>query len=145
MPVTFEGTQYHASLTSPYIPYTLYISETHLLLVPREVQQIHPNFPKDPAPTGNIRLELSDTYKKQFKAKYQGEPKFSVKDVGFGLDDDEVVVAGILQGTNWIPHWEFSSLFKGDLRNLLESSSDVKASFGLMEWDLKVAAGPGPQ
>lgn len=56
-----------------------------------------------------------------------------------------MIVAGILQGTNKIANWEFSTLLKGDTRNLMDESSDAKASFGLMEWDLKMAAGPGPK
>ncbi|KAL2071699.1 hypothetical protein VTL71DRAFT_12934 [Oculimacula yallundae] len=137
MTVIFEGNEYDCKCTSPSIPYTLYVSETILLLVPRDVDQIHPSFPKWPAPAGNIQLEISDSTIQEFRDEYERNPKFSVKDVNFVMDHGEVLVAGILQGSNKLmPHWEFDSIFKGDLDNMLEVSSDVKASFERMQGEL---------
>jgi hypothetical protein len=72
-----------------------------------------------------------------FKKKFNQEPKFSHKYVDFGLEDDEVVVAAVLDGSDHIPHWEFRTVFNGDSRNLLDISSDAEASFGMMKLDLK--------
>lgn len=111
-----------------------------LLLVPRKVDKIHPLFPTTPAPTQRITLKLSDLYANKFRQQFNREPKFSPRRVGFGLEDDEVVVAAILEGSNHIPHWEFRSLLRGDTDNLMDVSSDAEASFGMMKWDLSGAA-----
>jgi hypothetical protein len=86
-------------------------------------------------PPQRFRLQLSDNSANDFK-KVNQEPKFSHKYVDFGLEDDEVVVAAVLDGSNYIPHWEFRTLFNGDSRNLMDISSDAEASFGMMKWDL---------
>lgn len=138
--IAVEGKEYYCSNTRPDIPYTLYVAKQELLLVPREVQKIHPLFPTSPAPDRRIILVLSNVYASQFRSKYGHEPEFEVSSVGFGLDDDEVLVAGILQGTNEIATWEFRDLLNGDSRNRSESSSDVRASFGMMDFDLKSTA-----
>lgn len=64
------------------------------------------------------------------------EPTFHYKNVEFGLEDDEVVVTALLDGSNLVPHWEFRSLFKGDNGHLMDQSSDAKATFGIMQFDL---------
>jgi hypothetical protein len=134
--VSVESTEFQCSITSPDIPYTLYVSDSYLLLVPRQVTKVHPRFPAMQDPPQRFRLQLSDTSVNDFKKKFNQEPKFSHKYVDFGLEDDEVVVAAVLDGSNYIPHWEFRALFNGDSRNLMDISSDAEASFGMMKWDL---------
>ncbi|KAI0145552.1 hypothetical protein GGR57DRAFT_295835 [Xylariaceae sp. FL1272] len=50
MGVTFEGVGYQFAVTHPKIPYTIYVHDTYLLLVPRDVPQKHRAFPQFPAP-----------------------------------------------------------------------------------------------
>jgi hypothetical protein len=134
--VSVESTEFQCSITRPDIPYTLYVSESYLLLVPRQVTKVHPKFPTMQGPPQRFRLQLSDNSTNDFKNKFNQEPKFSHKYVDFGLEDDEIVVAAVLDGSNYIPHWEFRTLFNGDSRNLMDISSDAEASFGMMKWDL---------
>jgi len=138
MPVTFESTEFQCSLTRPDIPYTLYVSDSYLLLVPREVTNVHRKFPTMQVPPQRFKLQLSDYWTNEYKKKFKQEPKFSTKHVGFGLEDDEVVVAALLDGSNFIPHWEFRTLLNGDNTQLMDTSSDAEASFGMMIWDLAV-------
>ena len=86
-----------------------------------------------PSPPQRYKLQLSDVYMEKYKKKYNSEPKFHYKTVDFGLEDDEVVVTAFLPGTNLVPHWEFRTLFKGDTRNLMDESSDAKATFDMMD------------
>jgi len=77
--------------------------------------------------------------------KYNKEPKFSYRNVDFGLEDDEVVVAALMEGSNMIPHWEFCTLLDGTNpgnQHLTDYSSDGEASVGLMHHDLSMAARP---
>ena len=93
-----------------------------------------------PDPPQRYRLQLSDYWTNEYKRKYNSEPKFHYKNVEFGLEDDEVVVAALLDGSNLVPHWEFRTLFKGDNGHLMDISSDAKASFGMMQRDLRKTA-----
>jgi len=93
-----------------------------------------------PDPPQRYRLQLSDYWTNEYKRKYNSEPTFYYKNVGFGLEDDEVVVAALLDGSNLVPYWEFRTLFKGDNGHLMDISSDAKASFGMMQWDLRRTA-----
>lgn len=65
---------------------------------------------------------------------------FDYKYVDFGLEDDEVVVAALLSGSDLIPQWSVDTLFKGDTRHVMDDSSDGRASFGMMQWDLSRTA-----
>jgi hypothetical protein len=88
-------------------------------------------------------LELSDPVADEYRKKYNKEPKFSARKVHFGLEDDEVVVAALLEGSNMIPHWEFCTLLDGSdpgNKHFTTHSSDAEASFGIMNWDLSMAA-----
>jgi len=136
MTVTFESTEFQCSITRPDIPYTLYVSDSYLLLVPRQVTKVHRKFPTMQDPPQRFRLQLSDYWTTEFKKKFNQKPKFSHKHVDFGLEDDEVVVTAVLDGSNLVPHWEFRTLFNGDSGNLMDTSSDAEASFGMMKWDL---------
>ncbi|KAI0161729.1 hypothetical protein GGR52DRAFT_560959 [Hypoxylon sp. FL1284] len=140
MGVTFESTNYRFAITRPDIPYTLYAGEDHLLLVPREVAKVHPRFPTAPVPLPRLRLQLSPLYTEIYKEKYGRDPKFTSKCVGFGLEEDEVVVATVLAGTPYVPQWLFSDLFKGDLLNRMDECSDAEAVFGMMQFDLRETA-----
>jgi hypothetical protein len=135
-----SGAEFQCSTTRPDIPYTLYVGVKYLLLVPREVTKVHRNFPAMPDPPPRYRLQLSDYWTNEYKSKYNSEPTFHYKYVEFGLEDDEVVVAALLDGSNLVPHWEFRTLFKGDSRHLIDQSSDAKASFEMMQWDLSRTA-----
>jgi len=85
-------------------------------------------------------LQLSDSFINGYKKIFNREPKFSAKNVDFGLDEDEVVVAALFDGCDTIPHWEFRTMLSGDndiiKKHLTVVSSDADASFGLMKWDL---------
>jgi hypothetical protein len=52
------------------------------------------------------------------RVKFNRVPKFSTKNVTFGLEGDEVVVAALFKGSNYIPHWEVGTLVKADHRDL---------------------------
>ncbi|KUJ11955.1 uncharacterized protein LY89DRAFT_217010 [Mollisia scopiformis] len=83
------------------------------------------------------KLELSEYWTNEYKKKYNREPAFHYKAVEFGLEDNEVVVAAVLPGSNLVPQWEFSRLFKGESGlSSVDQSSDAKASLGLMNFDL---------
>jgi hypothetical protein len=138
-----EGAEFQCSTTRPDIPYTIYVNESYLLLVPRQVDKVHPNFPTVQGPLQRFKLELSDHVVHEYRTKYNKEPKFYFKNVDFGLDDNNVVVAALLESSNIIPHWEFCTLLDGTLpgnKHLTEYSSDGKASFGMMHYDLSMAA-----
>jgi len=93
-----------------------------------------------PNPPQRYKLQLSDHWMEEYKTKYKSKAIFHYKYVGFGLEDDEVNVAAWLNGSNLVLQGEFRSLFKGELGHLMDSSSDAQATFGLMEWDLKMTA-----
>lgn len=60
---------------------------------------------------------------------------FSARKVHFGLEDDEVVVAALLEDSNMIPHCELRTLLDGSKpRNQHHTthSSDAEASFRIM-------------
>jgi hypothetical protein len=135
--ISVESTEFQCSLTRPDIPYTLYVSNSYLLLVPRQVTNVHRKFPTVQVPQ-RFRLQLSDYWTNEYKKKFEQEPKFSAKYVDFGLEDDEVVVAAVLNGSNFVPYWEFRTLLNGDTTHHMDMSSDAEASFGMMKWDLAV-------
>jgi hypothetical protein len=140
-----EGAEFQCSTTRPDIPYTLYVNESYLLLVPQEAPsgKVHPNFPTIQGPPQRFKLELSDLVADEYRTKHNKEPKFSARKVDFGLEDNEVVVAALLEGSNMIPHWEFCTLLDGSNpgnKHLTDYSSDAEASFGSMNWDLSMAA-----
>lgn len=138
--ILVESVEYQCSVTRPDIPYTLYVGKDHLLLVPREVAKIHPKFPSNQGPLPRLRPQLSQFWSEKFKSTYGRDPAFTTRNVGFGLEEDEVVVAAILEGSSYIPHWQFSDLFNGDTGSLMDESSDAKASFGMMQFDLSQSA-----
>jgi len=141
--ISFEGADFQSSSTRPDIPYTIYVNDSYLLLVPRHVDKVHPNFPTIQGPLQRFKLELSDRMVNEYRTKYNMEPMFFYRNVHFGLEDDEVVVAALLEGTDMIPHWEFRTLLDGTdpgNRHFTDYSSDAKASFGLMDFDLSLAA-----
>jgi len=104
----------------------------------------HPNFPSMPVPDKQFKLEPAGWLVDEYKKRFNREPTFSYKFVDFGLEDDEVVVCAVLDGSNYVPHWEFRSLMAGKTGHLTDQSSDAKATFGLMQFDLMQAAGPAP-
>jgi hypothetical protein len=141
--ISVEGAEFQCSTTRPDIPYTLYVNDSYLLLVPRQVTKVHPNFPTTQGPLQRFKLELSDHVADEYRTKYNKEPKFSSRNVHFGLEDDEVVVAALLESSNMIPHWEFRTLLDGanpGNKHLTDYSSDAEASFGMMHHDLSMAA-----
>jgi hypothetical protein len=138
MPVTFESAEFQCSITRPDIPYTLYVSDSYLLLVPRQVTNVHPKFPSVQSPPQRFRLQLSDYWTDEYKRRFNQEPKFSNKYVDFGLEENEVVVAALLDGSNFIPYWDFRALLNGENTHHMDISSDAEASFGMMKWDLAV-------
>jgi hypothetical protein len=142
--IPVEGAEFQCSITRPDIPYTLYVNDSYLLLVPRQVAKVHPNFPTFQGPLQRFKLELLDRVVDEYRTKYNKEPKFS-RNSHFGLEDDEVVVAALLESSNMIPHWEFRTLLDGTNpgnKHLTDYSSDAKASFGIMDYDLSMAARP---
>lgn len=138
--ISVESAEFQRSITRPDIPFTLYVSDSYLLLVPRQVTNVHPSFPTVQYSPQRFRLQLSDHWVGEFKKKFNQEPKFSANYVDFGLEDDEVVVAALLDGSNFIPYWEFRTLLSGDNSHYMDESSDAKASFGIMKWDLAQAS-----
>ncbi|XXH03859.1 hypothetical protein Hte_010265 [Hypoxylon texense] len=142
MGVTFESVEYQCSVIRPDIPYTLYVGKDHLLLVPREVAKVHPKFPSTQGPLPRFKLQLSHYWTKTYKSASGRDPVFPTRGVGFGLEEDEVVVAAVLPGTGYVPHWQFSDLFNGDTGNLMDESSDADADFGMMQFDLSQTARP---
>ncbi|KAI1372454.1 hypothetical protein F4677DRAFT_432341 [Hypoxylon crocopeplum] len=142
MGIIFESIEYQCSVTRPDIPYTLYVGKDHLLLVPREVAKVHPKFPSNQGPLPPLGLRLSQFWMEEYKSAYGQDPVFTAKKVDFGLEEDEVVVAAVLVGSNYIPQWIFSDLLNGDTRNRMDESSDADADFGLMQFDLCQTAKP---
>lgn len=140
MPISLESLEFQCSITRPDIPFTLYVSDSDLLLVPRQVTNIHRSFPTVQYSPQRFRLQLSDYWVGEYKRKFNQEPKFSANHVGFGLEDDEVVVAVLLDGSNFIAYWEFHTLLSGDNSHHISMSSDAKASVGIMKWDLAEAS-----
>jgi hypothetical protein len=143
--IPVEGAEFLCSNTRPDIPYTLYVNESYLLLVPREVAKVHPNFPTVQGPLQRFKLELSDHVANEYRTKYNKGPKFSIRNVHFGLEEDEVVVAALLEGSNMIPHWEFRTLLDGTTpgnKHLTDYCSNTETFFGLMSHDLSMAARP---
>ncbi len=138
--ISVEGAEFQGSLTRPDIPYTLYVSTSYLLLVPREVARVHPNFPPMPDPPQRYKLQHSDYLANEYKQKYNKEPKFDYKNVGFGLDDSEVVVAALLDGGEFVANWEFQALFRGANDQLMDNSGDSELCFEIMQRDLRAAA-----
>ena len=138
--ILVESTEFQCSITSPDIPYTLYVSDSYLLLVPRQVTNVHRKFPSAQTPPQRFRLQLSDHWINEYKKKFNQEPKFSHKYVDFGLEESEVVVAAVLDGSNFIPYWEFRTLLNGGNTHEMDISSDAEASFGIMKWDLAQAS-----
>lgn len=133
-----------ACLTSPYIPYTLYFHEDFLLLVPREVNQTHPKFPAVPDQTKRYTLRLSDWAFRRYTERYGKPPKFT-QDVAFGLEEDEgVVVAALLPGSNMIPYWDFNRILASSeteiKKHFTDESTSPLDSFGMMQFDLKTSA-----
>lgn len=133
------------SLTSPYIPYTLYTHEDFLLLVPRKVDPKHPKFPAIPDQNKRYTLRLSDWAFRQYTERHGKPPKFTQKDVTFGLEKDEgVVVAALLPGSNMIPYWDFNSIVAGPgteiKQHFTNLSSSPLESFRMMQFDLKTSA-----
>jgi len=83
---------------------------------------------------------LSDYWINEYKRKFNQEPKFSAKYVAFGLEENEVIVAALPNGSNFISYWEFRTLLNGDNTHFVDISSDAEASFGMMQWDLREAS-----
>ncbi|TVY15313.1 hypothetical protein LARI1_G007154 [Lachnellula arida] len=154
MTVTFEGNEYQCSTTRPDIPYALYVADTYLLLVPREVSTVHPKFPTTQTPAQQFRLELSDYWTNEYKTKVNKQPMFHYKKAEFGLEDNEVVVAALLNGSAWIPNWEFRTILSGGNAGVIkdhvvemcgdaEDAEDVRDArdiFGMLQWHLRHTA-----
>ncbi|KAH9893765.1 hypothetical protein F4778DRAFT_294756 [Xylariomycetidae sp. FL2044] len=147
MPVTFEGNNYICSITNPDIPYTIWVHENHLLLVPRQVPKVHKAFPSVPAARAQQRftLQLGDHIVKQYQQQYGRAPTFTSRGVQFGYEEDEgVVVAALLPGSNLIPYWDFQRFLNRDAtvvrEHFTDETSDPQAGFGIMAWDLRQAA-----
>lgn len=144
-PFEVENKEYLCKLTFPYIPYALYVHEDYLLLVPREVDQKHPKFPSVPDQNKRYTLRLSDLAFRAYTEKYGKPPKFTQKHVTFGLEEDEgVVVAALLPGSNMIPYWDFNNILASTeteiKKHFVDTSSSPLDSFGIMEFDLKSSA-----
>lgn len=141
MTVDFEGTKYQCSITHPFIPYTLYVHEDHLLLVPSDhPAKIHKEFPAGDH-TRRFTLRLSDKVANDYKQKYNREPKFVHRHADFGYEEDEgVVVCALLPGSNMIPYWDFRTMVKSEdtviTKHFTDRTSDPEAGFGLMKFDL---------
>ncbi|PCH06357.1 Terpenoid cyclases/protein prenyltransferase alpha-alpha toroid [Penicillium occitanis (nom. inval.)] len=121
----FESAEFQASITDSY-----------LLLVPRQVTSIHRSFPTVQYSPQRFRLQLSDHCVGDFNRKFNRYPKFFANYVDFGLEDDEAVVAAVLDGSNWISLWEFRTLLSGNNPHTMDMSSDPETSFGYIKWDL---------
>lgn len=140
-----ENKAYQCQITSPYIPYSLYVHEDHLLLVPREVDQNHPKFPAVPDQNKRYTLRLADHAFRAYTERY-GEPsKFTQEHVGFGLEEDDgVVVAAVLPGSNMIPYWAFDTILASTetevKKHFIDQSSSPLDSFGIMQFDLRSSA-----
>jgi len=94
-------------------------------------------------PTKRYKLELSDFWAAEYKKSSKGKAMYSYKFVGFGLEDDEVVVVAWLQGTDHVAQWEFRKMFEGDyiyVVDCVDQSSDAKDVFGNMAFDLRTTA-----
>jgi hypothetical protein len=131
-------------MTHPNIPYTIYVHENHILLVPREVETVHKEFPilRDER---RFTLQLSDNTIDNYQQKYNKAPAFTTKNVCFGFEEDEgVVVAALLPGSGMIPYWGFRAMLAGNQtvirKHFTDQSSSPADSFGLMQWDLAQAA-----
>jgi len=85
-------------------------------------------------------LHLSDYFTNGYKKTLNREPTFSAKNVDYGLDDDEVVVAALFDGYDNIPLWEFGTMLSGDndiiKKHPMLTSSDADSNFGLLKSDL---------
>ncbi|KAI0383699.1 hypothetical protein F5Y04DRAFT_19326 [Hypomontagnella monticulosa] len=142
MGVTFESVEYLCSVTRPDIPYTLYVGKDHLLLVPCEVIKVHPKFPSTQDPLPRLRLQISKYWKDTYKSKYGQDPTFTAGEVGFGLEEDEVVVAAVLGGSNCVPNWQFCDLLEGDIDSRMDESTNADIGFGLMKAHLTYTSVP---
>lgn len=143
--VEVENKEYQCSYTSPYIPYTLYIHEDYLLLVPREVEQNHPKFPAVWDKKRRYTLRVSDWAFRAYTETYGKPPKFERKYVHFGLEEDEgVVVAALLPDSNMIPYWAFNTIVASTeteiKKHFTDTSSSPLDSFGMMSFDLRISA-----
>ncbi|TVY87428.1 hypothetical protein LAWI1_G008367 [Lachnellula willkommii] len=113
-----------------------------------ESQHRAPQIPTTQTPAQQFRLELSDYWANEYKTKVNKKPMFHYKKVEFGLEDDEVVVTALLNGSTWVPQWEFRTILKGDgkgaikdhLTDTCADERDAADVFGLMEWDLTQTA-----
>ena len=74
--IPVEGAEFQCSTTRPDIPYTLYVNDSYLLLVPRQVANVHPNFPSIQGPLHRFKLELSDRVDNEYRTKYNKSPSF---------------------------------------------------------------------
>ncbi|VUC19903.1 unnamed protein product [Clonostachys rosea] len=146
MNVTFEGTQYQCGLAHPNIPYTIYVHDYYLLLVPRQVGQAHKEFPNRPfQELKRVTLQISDFMVNDYQEKYKRAPKFSHQLVAFGYEEDEgVVVAAWLEGSDTIAYWDFRTIFSDDKAltrsHYTDECSDPEDSFRCMQYDLAEAA-----
>ena len=135
---------YESSITHPNIPYAIYVHENHLLIVPRNVETTHKEFPKV-QDHRRFTLQLSDDCVDEYRKKHGQPPKFAPRGVNFGSEEDEgVVVMALLNGSNVVPYWDFREMLNGDQSvintHFTEQSSDAEASFGMMQFDLGQAA-----
>ncbi|TVY84108.1 hypothetical protein LSUE1_G002088 [Lachnellula suecica] len=133
MRVRFEDKEYLGFTTRQGIPYTLYINADHLLLIPRPIPNIHVRFPTIKTPTQRFVLQLSEQYIQKFRDEFGKEPKFTAKNTDFGMENNEIVVAALLPGSDWVPHWEICRLlnYAGGRRS--EEPIDAESSFGDMK------------
>ncbi|KUJ12978.1 uncharacterized protein LY89DRAFT_756235 [Mollisia scopiformis] len=140
MTITFEETEFQCSRTRPDIPYILYVGIDYLLLVLREVNEIHRSFPNMPDPPQRYKLQLTEFWASEFSKNYGSSPKFDDESVGFGMEENAVIAAALLTGSNIVAYWEFRALFKGENSYFLDVSENGKSTFVGMEMDLSKAA-----
>lgn len=144
--ISVEGTVYQCGLAHPNIPYTIYVHDYYLLLVPRQVNETHKEFPNVPFQgLRRVTLQVSDFMANEYQDKYKRAPKFTHQLVAFAYEDEEgVVVAAWLEGSENIAYWDFRSILSGD-KTLIRSHftdecSDPEDSFRIMQYDLAEAA-----
>ncbi|CAJ2506140.1 Uu.00g002700.m01.CDS01 [Anthostomella pinea] len=140
-----QGSEYHGSVTHPNIPYTIYVHDNHLLLVPRAVDKLHKELRDFRHNHRRFTLQLSDDWLEAYQ-KYNMPPIFAARKVNFGFNEDKgVVVAALLgPGSNLIPYWNISSMLRGRKTvicvHFMYGTPDPEGRYQMMLMDLDQAA-----
>lgn len=141
-----EGNEFQNAIERADIPFTLYVADSYLLLVPRKIAKVHPKYPTTLAPSQRIRLQLKHKDVDQFRAEFHEEPMFSHLKVTSGLEDEKTVLVGaMIIGTTdhpWLAQWDFPELLNGNTKNRLTSNTIADETFGHLGPDLDQAADP---